>query len=133
MSRQTLITFQPAEIVDHVTEDGVELTKLPYPVHAWASDGRVPNHLGGYTEPLRIAGFTRTRDRGQFDASWETIAYNPPDAVGMFIVCQLPTGEMNLLTSPVRDVQVREFERPDVIDPLTAPVDSAHRWGRWTE
>lgn len=132
MSRQTLITFQPAPIVDHVTEDGTELTQLPYPVHAWADNGRVPDHLGGYTEPLRIAGFTRTRDRGQLDASWQTIAYNPQDAVGMFIVCQLPDGNLNILTSPVRDVQVREFERPDTIDPLSAVPDSERRREGWT-
>lgn len=120
MSRQMLITMQPAPIVDGYAPDGSEMTRLPYPVHAWASDGAVPSHLGGYTEPRRIVGFTTEegRDQNRLDLNWASAALNPRQIEGMFIVCQLPNGEMQLLTSVVDTVEVREFERPDTITPL---------------
>lgn len=134
MTMQTLITLQPAPVVDGHAPDGSEMTRLPYPVHAWAPDGIVPRHLGGYTEPRRIVGFTSQegRETNRLDLTWADAARNPQQAVGMLIVCQLPDGEMQLLTSPVDTVEAREFDRPDTIDPLTAVPDSGHRREGWS-
>jgi len=131
---QTLITMQPRPVVDGYAPDGSEMTRLPYPVHAWAPDGVVPSHLGGYTEPRRIVGFTSEegRDQRRLDLTWRDAAREPWRAQGMFIVCQMPDGDMQLLTSPVDTVERREFDRPDIIDALTAAPDSAHRREGWT-
>lgn len=134
MSRQTLITMQPAPVVDGHAPDGSEMTRLPYPVHAWASDGRVPQHLGGYTEPQRIVGFTSEegKEQNRLDLTWRDAARRPELTQGMFIVCQMPEGEMQLLTSPVDTVEAREFERPEMIDPLQSAPDSDHRKQGWS-
>lgn len=132
MSRQTLITFQPSEFVDRVTEDGAELTKLPYPVHAWADTGRIPQGVGG-TPGRRIVGFQRDLNRQQIDASWATIAYHPEDAVGMYVILENLDGSYSSLTTAVRDVRTRVTERPDTIDSgLEAPPDSERRREGWT-
>jgi len=131
MSRQTLITFQPSEFVDHITEDGTELTKLPYPVHAWADNGVIPWNAGG-TPGRRIVGFQRDLQRQQIDASWATIAYHPPDAVGMYAVIENKDGSWSSLTTAIRDVQTRVTERPDTITgALDAPPDSERRREGW--
>jgi len=134
MSRENLITLQPAPVVDHVLDDGTELTKLPYPVHAWARDGVIPQHLGGYTEPRRIVGFTDEEGRktNTLVLPWSVAVQREELTEGMFMVCEMPDGSGMLLSSPVESVQMREFERPDAIDPLNAPVDSDHRRLGWT-
>lgn len=134
MTRQTLITMQPAPVVDGHAPDGSEMTRLPYPVHAWASDGRVPRDLGGYTEPKRIIGFTSAegRDQHRLDLPWNVAVQRPDLAKGMFIVCEMPNGEGQLLTSPVDTIEAREFDRTETISgPLDAPVDSAWRRAGW--
>jgi hypothetical protein len=134
MSRQTLITMQPAPVIDNYAPDGSPMTRLPYPVRAWAIDGVVPQHLGGYTEPAKIVGFTTEEGKEQhrLDLTWRDAARRPELAEGMLIVCQMPNGEGQLLTSPVDTIEAREFERPDVIDPLQSPVDSDHRRQGWS-
>jgi hypothetical protein len=132
MSRQTLITFQPSEFVDHITEDGTELTKLPYPVHAWADTGRIPHDAGG-TSGRRIVGFQRDLQRQQIDLSWATVAYHPPDAVGTYAVIEGNDGKLFSLTTAIRDVQTRVTERPDTIaGPLQSAPDSDHRKQGWS-
>lgn len=134
MSRQTLITLQPAPIVDGYAPDGSEMTKLPYPVHAWASDGVIPQHLGGYTDPKRIIGFTDEmgRQTNTLVLPWRDAVKREELTEGMFIVCEMPDGSGMLLSSPVESVQMREFERPEVIDPLVSALDSDHRRQGWS-
>jgi len=80
-----VITLQPAPIVDHITPDGIELTKLPYPFHV-DTDGSIgrQDFWNGY--PLRVIGFVADPNRMQIDLYWEEAVKDPQRAVGMYVV-----------------------------------------------
>lgn len=131
MTTKALITIQPAEFVDHITEDSTELTKLPYPVHAWSEDGRVPKNMGGWTEPERIVGFQRDPSVQQVDVPWHVVREDPDQAVGLYVVAANADGSMTSLTTAVRDVRVSWVEVPDTISPLNAAPDGSRRREGW--
>lgn len=83
----TIITLQPAPIVDYITPDGSELMKLPYPFHV-DTDGSIgrQDFWNGY--PLRVLGFVADPNRMQIDLYWEEIVKNPQRAVGMYVVTE---------------------------------------------
>jgi hypothetical protein len=81
----TMLKFQPAPHTDHITADGTELTKLPYPVYA-DKDGI--GQLG--TEPIAVIGFVADLSRQQVDLRWADMA-DPQQAVGQYIIIRKDT------------------------------------------
>ncbi len=80
-----IITVQPSPVVDHITPDGTELTRLPYPYHV-AEDGSVQRQDFWRGEPSAIVGFQRRVDVQSVDLYWEDAWKDPQKAVGMYPV-----------------------------------------------
>lgn len=77
--------IQPAAFVDHVTEDGVELTKLPYPFFA-DEQGMVGRQDFWNGDPYQVIGFADELEVHEINLSWGEAVKNPSLAVGMYLV-----------------------------------------------
>jgi hypothetical protein len=98
-----MIRFQPSPHTDHVTDDGTELTKLPYPVLAH------PTGLAclGSKEVL-IVGFVGDPNRQDVDLWWNDIT-DLQATVGMYMIInddvRCPeTGHWSTLISAIQSV-----------------------------
>lgn len=80
-----IITLQPAQITDHLTDDGHELTQLPYPFHV-TDDGLVLHQDFWQGSPARIIGFAARVDVHSIDLDWSEAVAEPQRAVGMYVV-----------------------------------------------
>lgn len=81
-----IITLQPSPVVDHITDDGTELTQLPYPYHV-EPDGHVQGQDFWQGSPKWIIGFTGDPGRQAVDMWWDDyIKGDPQRAVGMYLV-----------------------------------------------
>lgn len=78
-------TIQPAPHVDHITDDGTELTKLPYPYHT-DQDGNIQRQDFWKGDPLRVIGFQKDLAVQQIDLRWKDALEDIQQAVGMYLV-----------------------------------------------
>lgn len=81
----TVIEIQPAPYIDHITNDGHECTKLPYPFFV-NEDGTIGNQGFWRGEPFRVVGFQRDLAKHQIDVWWDEVAEDPTKAVGLYVV-----------------------------------------------
>lgn len=80
-----IITLQPSSVVDRITEDGTELTRLPYPYHV-TEDGDVLGQDFWRGEPEAVIGFQRDAAVQKVDLWWDEAVADPQRAVGMYPV-----------------------------------------------
>lgn len=84
-----IVTLQPADHVDHITEDGDELTKRPYPFHVNVH-GEI---VGGAEKGGRVVGFVSDPARYDVDLSWDEVYADPQRAVGQYVITQDTEGK----------------------------------------
>jgi hypothetical protein len=106
-----VITLQPSEYTDHITGDGTEYQKLPYPFFV-REDGMVLRQDFWDGKPLKIVGFQRDLAVHRVNLWWDQAAKDPQATVGMYIVSQNKDGAMGVHIQAVQSVQVEEFEGP---------------------
>lgn len=82
-----IVTLQPAAHVDHITEDGTELTKLPYPFHVNVH-GEIQRQEFWKGNPERVVGFVSDLARQEVDLSWDEVYSDPQRAVGQYVITQ---------------------------------------------
>lgn len=101
------ITLQPSEYTDHITGDGTELTKLPYPLHV-ERDGTIGRQDFWKGNPSRVIGFTRDVAAQRIDLLWADVVDSPQQAVGTYVVVVGKDGRFSTLVNAIKDVRVRE-------------------------
>ena len=130
--RKRLITVQPSSYVDHITADGAQLTKKPYPFSALPDGTLYPR--GSRGEVSRLVGFVADSARHEVDLYWEFEFLNDPQkAVGMCLVVQNADGSMATQVTAIESVNEREVwidEADVVIDPDNPTLrEGRHRFG----
>lgn len=103
------IKFQPSEYTDHMTEDGHEMTKLPWPIVA------EPGEIYGYVvgdhwmgSVTKVIGFQKDLAVHRIDVHWTDVVKDPQQAVGMYIVTTDKDGNMAVHETAISDVEVFE-------------------------
>ena len=99
-----IVTLQPAAHVDHLTEDGEELTRLPYPFHVNVH-GEIQRQDFWKGMPERVIGFVSDLHRQEIDLDWDVIFREPQRAVGQYVVTQDRTGQWATHTLAIMRVQ----------------------------
>lgn len=107
---ERIVTLQPAEYVDHITEDSRELTRLPYPYHVH-QDGSIGRQDFWRGEPKRVVGFTADLAKQQVDLWWHEAFAEPERAVGMYLVTQNEDGNMHTVVNAIAEATVTEVDR----------------------
>lgn len=98
------LTIQPSEYVDEITDDGVELTKLPYPYHC-NEQGDVDRQDFWQGTPIRVLGFVRDLKDQRVDIWWWDVWKDPQRAIGTFVVIQDADGSMGSIPHSVQSVE----------------------------
>lgn len=104
-----IIVVQQSAHTDQITEDGTELTKLPYPFEV-AEDGTVENREFWRGKPARIIGFQRRVDERHIDLPWHSAVSHPEAALGMYVISSNDDGSWWTHDLAVQSVKV--FEVP---------------------
>lgn len=103
-----IITLQPAPNVDHITDDGTELTRLPYPFHVRADDGGIERQDFWQGSVARVVGFVADLNRQEVDLWWRDAAKDPQRAVGMYVITQDDKGDMATQMTAISTVKVTQ-------------------------
>lgn len=101
----TRYVIQLSEFVDHVTEDGRELTQLPKPFFV-DGEGYVGRQDFWKGNPFQIIGFQEDLDEMQIDLTWEEAISAPEQAVGMYLVAADERGDFGTYEIAVASVTV---------------------------
>lgn len=120
----TFISFQPSPYVDGITEDGHELTKLPYPL-AYFLDGRIFDETDFWRgRNDRLVGFARDLAVQRVDIYFrelaEEFADNPAafdKTVGMYLVIENRDGGLGANVNAIASVTV--YPAPAPTEPTT--------------
>lgn len=107
----TLITLQPAPVVDCITPDGRELTRLPYPFHVH-EDGTVARQDFWRGDPAAVVGFQNRADVQHVDLWWADVVTDPRRAVGKYMVSSGPNGLVTHLVA-IESVRVHDIAAGD--------------------
>jgi hypothetical protein len=99
------ITIQPAEHVDHITADGEELTKLPYPFHT-DETGNIGRQDFWKGDPLRVIGFAKDSAVQELTLRWTQALADLQQAVGMYLVTEDSNGAWSTHDSAVGSITV---------------------------
>lgn len=101
-----IIRIQPSEFTDQVSDEGHQMTKLPYPFYVNASDGTVNLQEFWKGDPYRVVGFQTDLARHEIDLRWEDAAKDPQKAVGMYLVTADSRGGYGVHTTAVQSMDV---------------------------
>lgn len=101
------ITLQPAPRVDSISDDGTELTQLPYPFHV-RENGQILRQDFWKGNPLWVVGFVADLNRREVDIMWHVAIKNPDRMVGMYIVTMNADDGVASHISAVDTVKVHE-------------------------
>lgn len=99
-----ILTVQPAASTDQITEDGTELTRLPYPFHC-DKDGNVQRQDFWRGKPLRVVGFAADLAVHKVDLRWREAFDVPTRALGMYVVSQNADGSVFTHLTAVESVR----------------------------
>lgn len=86
-----IVTLQPAAHVDQITDDGDELTRLPYPFHVNVH-GEIQRQDFWKGNPERVIGFVSDLYRQEVDLDWDEVFRDPQRAVGQYVITQDKSG-----------------------------------------
>lgn len=95
-----ILRVQTASRIDNLTDDGQELTQLPYPLFVDES-GMVGRQDLWNGRILRVVGFQRDLAVQQVDLWWAEAYADPQRAVGMYVVATDKNGGMFNLDTAV--------------------------------
>lgn len=98
------VTVQPAPFTDHVTEDGTELTRLPYPYHV-TEEGAVLRQDFWRGDPELVIGFQARLDEQRIDLWWKDAWLEPEKAVGMYVVLCDSEGKWSTVQTAIQSVE----------------------------
>lgn len=99
-----LIRLQPAAYTDQISDDGYEMTKLPYPF--WVRwDGTMANLNPPYTNLL---GFQADLAKQQIDLWWNEARDDPGKAIGMYAVTQDEKGGIAVHGTAIDSAEVHD-------------------------
>jgi hypothetical protein len=101
-----IITLQPSSVVDQITEDGTELTRLPYPYHV-TEDGDVMGQDFWRGEPEGVIGFQRDAAVQKVDLWWDDAVADPQQVVGLYPVLR-EHGNLSTLLIAIESVTVTD-------------------------
>lgn len=87
-----IIEIQTAPYTDHLTDDGQQLTKLPYPFFA-DEHGMIGRQDFWRGKVLRVVGFQRDLNQEMIDLFWDDAYAEPEKAVGMYVVTENRRGD----------------------------------------
>lgn len=79
------ITINFAPHTDKITDDGTELTQVPYPFHV-NLDGTVQRQDLWNGNPHRVIGFVQRLDLQQVDLWWSDFVKRPQSVTGMYLI-----------------------------------------------
>lgn len=102
-----IITLQPSPRVDHLTEDGTELTQLPYPFHVDAK-GDIQRQDFWRGNPAKVIGFTNDPAVQRVDLWWDDAVKDPQQAVGKYVVTRDDKGGMSVHVIAIQSATVHE-------------------------
>lgn len=89
---------------DHLTDDGTELTRRPYPFHVDAKG----NILGNRGDAVRVVGFQSDAAVQRVDLHWpDYIKGDPAVAVGKYLITQAADGKLSTQVCAVERVEVK--------------------------
>lgn len=100
------IRIQPGPYTDHLTDDGHELTKLPYPFFVNEETGAVGRQEFWQGTVLRVVGFQKDLARHEIDLWWEGAVKDPQRAVGMYVVTTDSEGGMGVHPTAVSSMEI---------------------------
>lgn len=99
-----MIIFHLSSYTDHLTDDGVELTKRPYPFGVDLG-GKIFNHY----EEDSVAGFQFDAAVQRIDLSWDDyIDGDHQVVVGKYLITVSKKGRLATQLSAIERVEVRE-------------------------
>lgn len=99
-----IVVLHLADYTDHITGDGTELTKRPYPFHVDAKG----NILGSRGDAVCVVGFQNDAARQQVDLYWpDYIRGYPQRAVGKYLITQAADGKLSTQICAVERVEVK--------------------------
>lgn len=95
-----MFKIQPAPIPDHITEDGVTLSRRPYPIIVDA-DGLTPE--GGALDIVKVIGFVRDLSKQVVNLWWDDLMEDRDWTypVGMYVIIQNRAGGWATLSTAV--------------------------------
>lgn len=97
--------LQPSAFTDQLTEDGHQLTKLPYPFFV-NEDGSVRRQDVWAGQVVRVVGFQRDLAVQQIDLWWKQAVQEPERAVGMYLVTADSKGDLGSHSTAISSVEV---------------------------
>jgi hypothetical protein len=102
-----IITLQPSPRTDHITEDGTELTQLPYPFHV-TETGDVLRQDFWQGDPAVVIGFQDRVDVQQVDLWWQDVVDDPQRAIGKYAITMDTVGNYSTRVIAIASVDVTE-------------------------
>lgn len=100
-----IIGIHLAEFTDQITADGIELTKLPYPLFV-DSGGKVGRQDIWQGVVSRVIGFVSDLAVQQVDLSWHRAKADPQCAVGMYLITEDSAGVWRTHVTAVESVEM---------------------------
>jgi hypothetical protein len=79
------IRLQPSPVVDHITDDGMELTQMPLPFFT-DGDGFVQDQDFWDGEPYKVLGFQKDLYVQRIDLRWLDAVKDLSKVIGMYLV-----------------------------------------------
>lgn len=97
-----LITLQPSSITDHISDDGTELHRKPYPFYA-DEDGKLYVHWDN--APVQIIGFVKKLGREKVDLWWVDAVKDLNSVVGMYLITKYKDGHWGTQLTAIEYVE----------------------------
>ena len=106
------ITIQLSEYTDHITADGAELTRLPYPFHV-EPNGEILRQDFWNGRVLKAIGFVADIARQEVDLWWDDYALEAATGgaekvVGMYLITEDSKGTWATHQTAISHVKVNE-------------------------
>lgn len=110
-----VIEVQLSGWTDHLTDDGQQLTKLPYPFFA-DEKGMIGRQDFWNGRVLRVVGFQADLNREMIDLFWDDVYADPGRAIGMYAVTENKRGDWVTHMTAVKSMDV--LGEPPKLDDL---------------
>lgn len=101
------LRIQPSEFTDHITDDGHEMTKMPYPYYVYQT-GRVA--LQGFWKGRvkHVIGFQADLAVHTIQLHWDEAWAAPEKAVGMYVVTGSADGVWSVHPTAIKSATMSE-------------------------
>jgi hypothetical protein len=103
-----IVSLQPTDITDHITEDGTELTRRPYPFHV-DPDGFILRQDFWQGRAYQVIGFVSAPESSAV-LHWREIANTPHDMIGKYVVVSDSHGRWSTYETAIATATTTETE-----------------------